>query len=93
MQLLVENTVDASKEKHVPVIETAPGGILVKVGSAPHPMLPEHYIAWIEVKTDKLTLRADLLPGMQPEAFFPVDMKDVKYAREYCTVHGLWISA
>jgi superoxide reductase len=93
MTLLVENTVDASREKHVPVIEDAPGGILVKVGSLEHPMLPEHYIAWIEVMTDTLTLRADLKPGMKPEAFFPIMKKDAKLAREYCTVHGLWINS
>jgi len=93
MTLLVENTVDASKEKHIPIVEAAPGGVLVKVGSVEHPMLDNHYIAWIEVMTDKLTLRADLKPGMKPEAFFPVNMKDVKTAREYCTLHGLWINS
>ncbi len=93
MHLLVENTVEASKEKHIPVIEIAPGGILVKVGSQEHPMLAEHYIAWIEVTTELLTLREDLKPGMKPEAFFPIEMKDVKNAREYCTVHGLWINS
>jgi len=44
MQLLVENTVDAAKEKHVPVVEAADGGVKVKVGSAAHPMEEKHYI-------------------------------------------------
>ena len=33
MKLFVENTVDASKEKHVPVIEKTATGFKVKVGS------------------------------------------------------------
>jgi superoxide reductase len=44
MQLLTENTTDASREKHVPVIEKIPDGVKVKVGSAPHPMEEKHYI-------------------------------------------------
>ncbi len=35
MKLLVENTVDAAKEKHVPVIEKVDGGVKVKVGEPP----------------------------------------------------------
>jgi superoxide reductase len=48
MKLQVENTVDASKEKHVPVVEKIEEGIKVKVGSVPHPMEEKHYIEWIE---------------------------------------------
>ncbi|NQT84748.1 desulfoferrodoxin, partial [bacterium] len=49
MKLYVENTVDAAREKHVPVVEETEGGIKVKVGSVPHPMGEEHYIEWIEI--------------------------------------------
>ena len=38
MNRFVENTVDAAKEKHVPVIEKVEGGVKVKVGSVAHPM-------------------------------------------------------
>ena len=38
MVLMVENTVDAAKEKHVPVIEKVEGGVRVKVGDVAHPM-------------------------------------------------------
>nr|HPO45369.1 desulfoferrodoxin FeS4 iron-binding domain-containing protein [Spirochaetota bacterium] len=44
MQLLVENTTDASKEKHVPEIEKTADGIKVKVGGVPHPMEEKHWI-------------------------------------------------
>ena len=51
MQRLTENTVDAAKEKHVPVIEACDGGCKVKVGSAPHPMEEKHWIQFIEIIT------------------------------------------
>ncbi len=37
MKFFIENTTDASREKHVPVVEKTDTGITVKVGSAPHP--------------------------------------------------------
>jgi superoxide reductase len=89
MKLLEENTVDASKEKHVPVIEKVDGGIKVKVGSEAHPMLEEHHIEWIEVIDADVTHVAFLKPGDQPEATFAVDKTDV-IAREHCNLHGLW---
>jgi superoxide reductase len=91
MQLLVENSLDASREKHVPVVEGNEQSVTVKVGSAPHPMLPEHYIAFIEVITkDNLILRQELKPGEEPQAVFPIGLSQVAYAREYCTLHRLW---
>jgi len=49
MKLFVENTVDAAKEKHVPVISKIDGGWKVAVGSVAHPMEEKHYIEWIEL--------------------------------------------
>ncbi|TCL73238.1 superoxide reductase [Hydrogenispora ethanolica] len=89
MKLIVENTVDAAKEKHVPVIEKVEGGYLVKVGSVTHPMEEKHYIEWIELIADGRAYRKFLKPGEAPEAFFAVDAADVT-AREYCNIHGLW---
>ena len=89
MQLLVENTVDAAKEKHVPVVEAAEGGVKVKVGSTAHPMEEKHYIEWIEVIADGRVCRQFLKPGDAPEALFPVEAAGV-VAREYCNLHGLW---
>ncbi|MEO0025185.1 MAG: desulfoferrodoxin [candidate division WOR-3 bacterium] len=89
MKLLMENTTDASKEKHVPVIEKTADGYLVKVGSAPHPMEEKHYIEWIELVADERAYRQFLAPGQAPEAQFSVQAKSV-YAREYCNIHGLW---
>jgi len=89
MELLTENSVDASKEKHVPVIEKVPGGIKVKVGSIPHPMEVKHYIEWIELIADGKAYREFLKPGQPPEALFAVSASNVT-VREYCNMHGLW---
>jgi superoxide reductase len=89
MMLMKENTVDASREKHVPVIEKTQGGITVKVGSVAHPMEEKHYIEWIEVIVDGKTYRQFLSPGGLPEAFFPITGEDIT-AREFCNMHGLW---
>ena len=89
MKLLVENTVDAAREKHIPVIETSEEGYKVKVGSVAHPMEEKHYIEWIEVIADGKAYRQFLNPGDVPEASFNVDANQVS-AREYCNLHGLW---
>lgn len=89
MVLQTENTVDASKEKHVPVIEKVEGGYKVKVGSVPHPMEEKHYIEWIELLADGRSYREFLKPGQTPEVFFGVKAEKVS-AREYCNLHGLW---
>lgn len=91
MTLQNENTVDASKEKHVPVVQKSAGKVVVSVGSVEHPMLPEHYIEWIEVVTATKVLRKWLKPGDKPVAEFAVD-EDVLYAREFCNLHRLWRS-
>lgn len=89
MKLLTENTTDASKEKHVPVIEKIDGGYKVKVGSVAHPMEAKHYIEWIELLADGKAYRQFLDPGMAPEATFLIKAGSVS-AREHCNIHGLW---
>ena len=89
MKLFKENTVDAAKEKHVPVVEKSAGGITVKVGEVAHPMDEKHYIEWIEIIADGAVYRKFLNPGDTPEATFNVTADQVT-AREYCTLHGLW---
>lgn len=89
MTLLTENTVDAAKEKHVPVIEKVAGGYKVKVGAVAHPMEEKHHIEWIELIAGNKAYRQFLKPGDAPEAFFAVDATQVS-AREFCNIHGLW---
>ncbi len=91
MKRLEEQNADSATEKHVPVIEKNDEGILVKVGSVPHPMQEKHHIEWIELTVDGTVLRHFLKPGEAPEASFRVE-GEISGAREYCNVHGLWRS-
>ena len=68
MNLLKENSVDAAKEKHVPVLKDLNGQVEVSVGSVQHPMEEKHYIAMIEIVTETKVLRHELKPGDQPVA-------------------------
>ena len=67
MVLQQEKTADQGKEKHVPVIEKTAKGILVKVGSVPHPMEEKHYIQWIEVRSGDNSYLKWLRPGRKPK--------------------------
>ncbi len=89
MKLFKENTTDAAKEKHVPVVEKRGETVKVKVGSVPHPMDEKHYIEWVEILADGEAYRQFLNPGEAPEASFKIDAEKVS-AREYCNLHGLW---
>ena len=89
MQLLVENTTDASKEKHVPEIEKTADGIKVKVGGVPHPMEEKHWIMWVQLIANGKSYRQFLNPGDDPEALFKLSAEK-PIAREYCNLHGLW---
>ena len=89
MNLFKENSTDAAKEKHVPVIEKTATGFKVKVVSVAHPMEEKHYIEWIEVIADGKAYRKFLNPGEAPEATFDLKAEKVT-AREYCNLHGLW---
>jgi len=89
MVLQKENTVDAAKEKHIPVIEKTSDGVKVKIGAVQHPMEEKHFIQWIELLADGKAYRQFLKPGDAPEAVFCVKADKVT-AREYCNLHGLW---
>jgi len=76
----------ASKEKHVPIVK----GKKVLVGSIAHPMENQHFIMWIEAESsDGEIERVFLKPGDKPEAEFDFN---IKIARAYCNLHGLWKS-
>lgn len=87
---LTPNTVEASVEKHLPVVSVDGDKVFVKIGSTPHPMLPEHHIEWVYLQTDRGGQRKCLEVGTEPEVTFALfDEKPVAvYA--YCNLHGLW---
>lgn len=90
MELLAANTVDAAVEKHVPVALIDPMGVKIRVGSEAHPMLPEHYIEWIFVKTTFGGMYCNLNPGDPPEAILRLEPDEVESVYAYCNLHGLW---
>jgi len=90
MTPLTENTSDAAKEKHVPVIEKTADGYKVKVGAVPHPMDEKHYIQWIKLLAQDTLHCRFLKPGDAPEAVFTVKDTGAVSARDYCNLHGYW---
>ena len=91
MKEIIPGTVDASKEKHVPVYEVSGNKVFVKVGAAEHPMLPEHFIEWVSLQTKFGNQRKSLAPGQKPEVCFSIcDGDEVEAVFAYCNLHGLW---
>ncbi|MFA5623528.1 MAG: desulfoferrodoxin family protein [Bradymonadales bacterium] len=92
MEVLAENTVDASNEKHIPVVKRVDGKIRVEVGSILHPMIPEHLIEWVYIQTSKGGHRKNLVAGEQPIVEFALVDEELVAAYAYCNLHGLWKS-
>lgn len=90
MEELVPNTVEASEEKHVPVVEVSANEVRVTVGSVEHPMVEEHYIEWICVETENGKQCKNLKPGQGPEAVFKLEDDKAVAVYAYCNLHGLW---
>lgn len=90
MTELVPGSTDAAQEKHVPVIKVDGDKVTVSVGSAAHPMVPEHFIEWIYLQTEKGGQRKALVPGAAPEAVFALTDDKPVAAYAYCNLHGLW---
>lgn len=93
MELISDETKLEGEEKHIPVIKIDGTKVTVKVSSTEHPMVPEHYIEWIEVITKNRTYKKFLNPDParpdQPIAIFDIDAKIIS-VRVYCNIHGLW---
>ena len=91
MEELVPGTVDASLEKHVPVVNVKGNTVEVSVGSVAHPMAPEHFIEWVSIQTKFGNQRKQLNPGDEPKVVFPLlDGDEVLAVYAYCNLHGLW---
>ena len=90
MEELVPNTVEASEEKHIPVIDVAGDKVTVTVGSVEHPMVDEHYIEWIYLETENGGQYKELKPGESPKATFVLEDDKAVAAYAYCNLHGFW---
>ena len=90
MILLQPGTVDASHEKHIPVVEVKNGLVAVEVGEVAHPMTDEHSILWVYLQTDRGGHMKHLQAGEAPEAVFALHNEKPIAAFAYCNLHGLW---
>lgn len=89
---LVPDSTDGATEKHVPVVEVDGDHIHVNIGSADHPMLPEHFIQFICLVTEQTYEIHTLEPGNAPHTDFYISRGDKPVAvYEYCNIHGLWV--
>lgn len=92
MEGLTPNTVEASEEKHVPVVSIRDGLIHVSVGSTAHPMTPEHSIEWIYLQTNRGGQRKTLSCDEAPEVDFALQHEEPIAVYAYCNLHGLWMT-
>ena len=91
MEEIVPGTVDASKEKHVPVYKVEGNKVIVTVGEVEHPMQEEHYIEWVSIQTKFGNQRKLLHPNSKPEVCFTMcDGDEVEAVYAYCNLHSLW---
>lgn len=91
LTLLNANTEDASKEKHVPFVEANKNEVTATIGEVVHPMLDNHFIQFVLLKTDKQYYLKQLKPNIEPKVTFKLqdDEKPLE-VYEYCNLHGLW---
>ena len=92
MTPVVAGSVEASREKHIPVATVEGNVVRVVVGSVEHPMAEEHSILWIELKTDRGVQRKNLEVGKAPVAIFALADEKPLEVYAYCNLHGLWKS-
>ncbi len=91
MTEIIPGTVDAAKEKHIPVYRVENNKVFVTVGEVAHPMADVHYIEWISLQTKRGNQRNILKPGDAPETCFAIcDGDEVEAVYAYCNLHGLW---
>jgi superoxide reductase len=90
MTELIPNTVDASIEKHKPVITVLNDHINIEIGSVPHPMQDNHYITFVYVETENGSQRKRLKIGEEPKLTFNFSNDKPIAVYAYCNLHGLW---
>ena len=90
MTQLIPGTVEASVEKHLPVVSVDGDRVKVEIGSVAHPMVEEHSILWVYLQTDKGGQRKNLVVGEAPCAEFALADEKPVAVYAYCNLHGLW---
>ena len=92
MSAIEAGVVEASREKHIPVVQVEGNVVKVVVGSVEHPMAEEHSILWVELRTDKGVQRKNLEVGKAPVVSFSLVDEQPLEVYAYCNLHGLWKS-
>lgn len=90
MTKLEPGTVEASVEKHLPVVTVDGNVVNVAIGSVAHPMTEEHSILWVYLKTDKGGQRKCLPVGGAATVKFALADETPVSVYAYCNLHGLW---
>ena len=90
MTQLIPGTVEASVEKHLPVVTVDGDKVSVEIGSVAHPMAEEHSMLWVYLQTDKGGQRKNLAVGEAPAAEFALLGEKPEAVYAYCNLHGLW---
>ncbi len=90
MTHIVPGTVDASKEKHVPVVSVEGDTVKVDIGAVAHPMAEEHSILWVYMQTDRGGQRKASSVGSEPVVYFALKDEKPVAVYAYCNLHGLW---
>ena len=90
MAKLEAGVVEASHEKHIPVVTVEGNTVRVNVGSVTHPMSEEHHIAWIYLQTNRGGQRKCLDVTGAPEVVFALADETPVSVYAYCNLHGLW---
>ena len=90
MTKLEPGVIEASHEKHIPVVEREGNVIKVTVGSVAHPMLEEHHISWVYLQTNRGGQRKCLEINGAPCASFTLCDEEPVAVYAYCNLHGLW---
>lgn len=90
-QEITPNTVDAAKEKHMPVVTVSGDTVSVNVGSVAHPMTEEHLITTVVLETQNGAQYKFLARDNDPIVHFAIHSSDKAVAAyAYCNLHGLW---
>ena len=88
---LIPGTIDASKEKHVPIYKLEQNAIEISLGEIEHPMQEEHYISFVEISSNHGIKRSNLKINQSPIVKFSLlDYEQVDSIYAYCNLHGLW---
>ena len=92
MTKLEAGVVEASHEKHIPVVTVEGNTVRVNVGSVTHPMTEEHHIAWVYLQTNRGGQRKCLDVTGAPEVTFALADETPVAVYAYCNLHGLWMA-